>query len=127
MSTNQSKKSLAVRLNRWALGLSRHYLRWILLVVGLYVSLPFVAPTLMHFGITGPANLLYKAYSPMCHQFAFRSWFLFGEQAAYPRGNANVPGLQPYENFISDVTTQTGIKVDPTTWNEALIYSARDF
>ena len=69
--------SFAVRANRWALGLSRRWLRWLLLLIGLYVGLPFVAPTLMHFGVTGPARFLYTAYSPMCHQFAFRSWFLF--------------------------------------------------
>jgi uncharacterized membrane protein len=25
-----------------------------------------------------------RLYSPWCHQLAYRSWFLFGEQAAYP-------------------------------------------
>src|SRR5450755_4945627 len=93
--------SFAVRANRWALNLSRHRLRWLLLIIGLYVGLPFVAPTLMHFGLTGPANLIYTAYSPLCHQFSFRSWFLFGEQPAYPRAAAGVPGLLPFDAFAS--------------------------
>ena len=29
--------------------------------------------------------MIYTAYSPFCHQLAFRSWFLFGDQPAYPR------------------------------------------
>jgi uncharacterized membrane protein len=121
------ENSTAVRANRWALSLSRHWLRWVLLVIGLYVALPFVAPTLMHFGLTGPANAIYTAYSPLCHQFAFRSWFLFGEQAAYPRAVAHVDGLQPFDAFTPDVQQATGSKVDLSQWTEDLIYSARAF
>src|SRR5258708_1914752 len=86
--------SFAVRVNRWALGLSRRWLTVLLLVITLYVGLPFVAPTLMHFGLTGPASFLYTAYSPLCHQLAFRSLFLFGQQPVYPRTAANVPVIQ---------------------------------
>src|SRR4030042_3556130 len=32
----------------------------------------------------------------MCHELAFRSWFLFGEQPAYPRSSAGVEGLITY-------------------------------
>jgi uncharacterized membrane protein len=32
----------------------------------------------------------------VCHQFAFRSWFLFGEQAEYPRQAAGVAGVLSY-------------------------------
>ena len=39
----------------------------------------------MKAGLNRPASWIYTIYSPMCHQLAFRSWFLFGEQAAYPR------------------------------------------
>jgi uncharacterized membrane protein len=77
--------------------MSRYWLRILLVVMGLYVLLPFAAPTLMRLGLTGPANLLYTAYSPMCHQLPFRSWFLFGEQAAYPLEAARVPNLKSYE------------------------------
>ena len=30
------------------------------------------------------------------HELAFRSWFLFGEQAAYPRASAQIDGLVTY-------------------------------
>jgi uncharacterized membrane protein len=63
----------------------------------LFAGLPFLAPVLMKVGATGPAKIIYKIYSPLCHQLAFRSWFLFGEQAAYPRALANVSGQISFE------------------------------
>ena len=41
----------------------------------------------------GAANVVYKMYSPLCHQWAFRSFFLFGEQAYYPHAAAGIPGV----------------------------------
>jgi uncharacterized membrane protein len=78
----------AVQLNRGLLFFARHWLAAFNLFVLLYVGLPFAAPTLMHLGLERQAKWIYTAYSPLCHQLAFRSWFLFGEQAAYPRALA---------------------------------------
>ncbi len=58
----------------------------ILLVYGL---LPFGAPVLMKAGFTGAAQLIYQPYKLVCHTFAFRSFFLFGQQVVYPRGNGD--------------------------------------
>ena len=76
--------------------LSRHYLALFNLIVFVYVGLPFLAPVLMKVGAAAPGELIYRAYGAMCHQMAFRSFFLFGEQAAYPRAAAHVAGLIPY-------------------------------
>lgn len=119
--------SFAVRINRWALSLSRHWLRVLLLVITLYVGLPFLAPTLMHFGLTGPANIIYTAYSPLCHQLAFRSFFLYGEQSAYPRTAANVPGLKPFEAYSADVAQVTGSNVNLYDWNLDVQLTSREF
>ena len=84
----------AVRTNRSLLFISRHWLALFNLMILLYVGLPFMAPVLMKAGAERPARWIYKAYSPLCHQWAFRSWFLFGPQPAYPRalaGTALVP------------------------------------
>jgi uncharacterized membrane protein len=118
--------SLGVRLNLWTLNLSRHWLPALLIVIGLYVSLPFAAPVLMHLGLTGPADALYAIYSPMCHQLAFRSWFLFGQQAAYPRAAANVSGVQPFDAFAADVNAGVGRTIDFSDWAD-LSYYAREF
>lgn len=102
MKSTNNKKSLGLRLNFWLLRLTRNWLRVALVVVGLYASLPFVAPALMKLGATGPANILYTLYSPFCHQFAFRSVFLFGEQPFYPREITDTP-YQSYESYIAEL------------------------
>ncbi len=85
------------RSDRVSFWLTRRYI-WVLnLAVLIYVGLPFLAPVLMNSGIDGPATLIYRGYGFVCHQFAFRSWFLFGEQVAYPRAAAGVDGLQSYQ------------------------------
>lgn len=63
----------------------------------LYVGLAFLAPVLMNGGRIGSANLIYSVYGRLCHQLSYRSWFLFGDQAAYPREIANLPNLITYE------------------------------
>lgn len=85
------------RADRFTLWLSRNWLSAFNLFTLIYVALPFLAPVLMRSGITGPANVIYKGYSFVCHQFAFRSWFLFGEQVYYPRAEASIPGVENYQ------------------------------
>ena len=72
-------------MRRWALVLTRRWLVIVLAGLGMYISLPWLAPVLMKAGMDAPANFIYTIYSPFCHQFAFRSPFLFGEQGFYPR------------------------------------------
>jgi uncharacterized membrane protein len=85
----------AVGLTRWVGGFARHWLAILNAIVFLYVGLPFLAPVMMEAGAEAPARWIYTIYSPVCHQLAFRSWFLFGEQAAYPRSLAGT-SLIPY-------------------------------
>jgi uncharacterized membrane protein len=90
-----SSQTWGMRMNRGVRFFSRHWLAAFSLVIALYAGLPFVAPTLMKVGATGPARIIYTLYSPFCHQFAFRSFFLYGPQAAYPRELAGTD-LVPY-------------------------------
>lgn len=94
-------RSGRVRLNVWLLKLSRRWLRVALVLIGLFAGLPWVAPTLMHLGFTGPAHVMYFVYGPFCHQYAFRSFFLFGDQPDYPREISGTT-LTPYEDYISN-------------------------
>ncbi len=84
-SAQRSPGQWGLRLNRGMHFVVRHWLAVLSVVVALYAGLPFAAPALMKVGATGPARVLYTLYSPFCHQLAFRSWFLFGDQPAYPR------------------------------------------
>jgi uncharacterized membrane protein/glutaredoxin len=75
------------RFNYW---LSRSWLTIFNVFILVYIGLPFLAPVLMKTGAERPAALIYKIYSAACHQFAFRSFFLFGEQTVYPRAAAGL-------------------------------------
>lgn len=77
--------------------ISRHYLALLNVMMLLYFGLPLLAPVLMNAGLKTPANVIYTIYKPLCHQFAFRSFFLFGEQAYYPLAEAGIPGVKTFE------------------------------
>ncbi|HEX6033793.1 MAG TPA: glutaredoxin family protein [Anaerolineales bacterium] len=77
--------------------ISRHYLAMVNLFMLLYFGLPILAPTLMKAGATLPANIIYTMYKPLCHQFGFRSFFLFGEQPYYPLAEAGISGVKTFE------------------------------
>ncbi len=143
MTTEPPRRSLGLRLNVALLRLSRHWLRVALFLLGIYVTLPWVAPTLMHFGLDGPAHVIYFAYGPFCHQFAFRSFFLFGEQSAYPRAISGTT-LKPYEDYImnspefkqalSNWVGRPGLSYfqsindfDPYVWSPDLEFASKDF
>ena len=80
----------------FSLFLDRHYMALFNLMVFLYLGFAFLAPVLQKTGAETPATLLYKAYSMVCHQLGFRSFYLFGEQAYYPRAVAAQPGQITY-------------------------------
>ena len=64
--------------------LALHWLALANAALAVFLGLAFVAPALMALGLAGPARSLYSAYALVCHQWAFRSFFLFGERFAYP-------------------------------------------
>jgi uncharacterized membrane protein len=76
---------------------SRHYLALFNLFIFLYVGLPVLAPVLMKAGAQFPANIIYTIYKPLCHQFGFRSFFLFGQQAYYPLPEAKMAGVITFD------------------------------
>jgi uncharacterized membrane protein len=83
--------------------ISRHYLALINLFMLLYFGLPILAPVLMKVGATFPANVIYTIYKPLCHQFGFRSFFLFGEQPYYPLPEAGLAGVKTFDQITGFV------------------------
>ncbi len=77
--------------------LSRHYLAVLNLVMLFYFGLPILAPVLMNAGAKLPASIIYTIYKPLCHQFGFRSFFLFGEQPYYPLAEARISGVKTFD------------------------------
>lgn len=87
-------QSLSKKLGDW---LKRHYLTLINFALATFLLLPVLAPVFMKTGQTRTADVIYRLYKPLCHQLAFRSFFLFGEQAAYPLELAGVDNLVTFE------------------------------
>lgn len=56
---------------------------WFVLIYGLFVWLPFLAPVFMQIGWSGSGKALYFFYSFFCHQLPERSFFLFGDKIMY--------------------------------------------
>lgn len=82
------------RISFW---IAKKYLLILNLFMLIYAGLPFLAPTLMKLGAEAPANLIYRMYKPLCHQFGFRSFFLYGEQPFYPLAEAGMTGYKTFE------------------------------
>ena len=110
----------------------------------LYIAIPFLAPVFMKIGWENAGRAIYTVYKPLCHQFAFRSWFLFGEQAVYPLELAHLHYPITYEDITNHVEVNPlearnlvgdgnlGYKValcerDIAIWGSLLITGARIF
>lgn len=63
--------------------ISKHWFVTFLIIYGIWVWLPFLAPILMKIGLTTAGNIVYFIYSFFCHQLPERSLFFFGEKTMY--------------------------------------------
>jgi uncharacterized membrane protein len=91
---------------------------------GVVNLLPFLAPVFMHLGWTAPARLIYTLYSPLCHQMAQRSFFLFGEQPMY---NITELPVTFTENTVTDMTALRTLVGNPelgwkVAWSDRMVF-----
>ncbi len=105
--------SFADRISVW---LSRHWLAVINVMLAVYTGLPFLAPVLEKSGHPFPARIIYTTYRALCHELPQRSYFLYGEKAAYTLqeladrvGENNLP-LYPWPSPFNG-NEQVGYKV----------------
>lgn len=91
------KSKTLTRGDRISFWIAKRYLLLLNLFMLLYAGLPLLAPTFMYIGWETPANIIYRVYKPLCHQFGFRSFFLFGEQPFYPAAEAQMEGYKTFE------------------------------
>ena len=99
------KNGLSItRLDRFSYFFSKYYVLIFSLLLSLFIAIPFLAPVLEKENHPAAANVIYKAYRIICHQLAFRSFYLYGEQPFYPRELAHLDGYLTYEDITgSDV------------------------
>ncbi len=108
--TEPVRLTKADKFSRW---FSKHYMVLLNGFTFIYLFLAILAPIMMRVGWERPARVVYKVYSPLCHQLAYRSFFLFGEQPYYPRELAGVKDMITYG--------------EATGFDENDIQSARNF
>lgn len=105
----------AVRPNRIGNFFARRWLAIFNTFLAIYVALPILAPSMMLAGLRRPAELIYTVYSPTCHQMAHRSFFLGGEQYAYPLIAAHT-NLTPFEHYAMHLEQFREVNPDANGW-----------
>jgi len=75
-----TKTPLSTAISRW---FEAHWLLVFNGAWGVFVTLPWLAPIFMHWGLTWPGRAVYFIYNFFCHQLPERSWFLFGPRFSY--------------------------------------------
>lgn len=89
-------------LERGVQWVARHWLALTNLAWGILVTVPWFAPVAMKAGWSRVADAIYFIYGFLCHQFANRSFFLFGSKWMYAYTE-----LLPY---ASDANTWLGLR-----------------
>jgi uncharacterized membrane protein len=91
---NRAKALVADRVRR-------HWLATLNVALGLFVAGALAAPLLAALGWRAAADGIYAAYHLTCHQWAFRSFFLFGPQGIYSQQQLADTGVDPF-GFVGD-------------------------
>ncbi len=63
--------------------IGNHWFETFLIVYGLWVFTPFLAPVFMNIGWSSVGKAIYLIYSFFCHQLPGRSFFFFGQKTMY--------------------------------------------
>lgn len=78
------------------------YKKYILVFCVLFIAITIgalLAPVFAYQGYRSAAHILYTFYRISCHQLAYRTWFLFGEQTFYPLRLAGIQDVISYEEI----------------------------
>ena len=102
----------AVSIGHW---LSNHWYAIFLVVYGMWVFTPFLAPLFMRIGWDGPGKAVYFIYSLFCHQLPQRSYFLFGQKTMY-----SLPEIQAvWQNTLNPMILRQFIGNESMGWKIA--------
>jgi len=74
----------------------RHWLALLNVALGVFLAGALAAPVLAAAGFASAADRLYAAYHLTCHQWGFRTFFLFGPQTAYTEQQLADLHLDPF-------------------------------
>ena len=114
--------SLISGVDRFVEGLLRHWLLFVGLALGIWTTLPWLAPILMHLGWYRPAWWIYFIYSLFCHQLPQRSWFLFG-----PRFTPSLAEIQAASGAgrqflrLAPFPRHTHVGLEDLAWSDRMV------
>jgi uncharacterized membrane protein len=120
-----------LRANKAVFWMSRHWVGLLNTIVFLYTGGAILAPVLMHVGLPRLASVLYIFYAPFCHQYPFRSWFLFGESFIHPLREPplSVAAMNALHSVVGDpdmgykmALCQRDIAIYGAMWGAGLVY-----
>jgi uncharacterized membrane protein len=86
-------------LTRPELSLFRYWLAATNVAVAAVLALAALAPLLARLGLTESADAIYGSYLLTCHEWPFRSLFLFGSQPLYSAAELRAAGVESVYAF----------------------------
>jgi len=99
------------------------WLFWLIVLLAVFNGLPFLAPVFMKLGLKLAADIVYLVYSPLCHQMAQRSFFMFGPDGFQMYNASQLPvdasgplGPLALKTFVGNA--QLGWKV---AWSDRMV------
>ncbi len=81
---------------------ARHWLAELNALVALFLAGGLLAPLLHAAGFRSAAETVYDFYLAACHEWAFRTFFLFGPRATYSREQLEAMAVDPFRFAGSD-------------------------
>ncbi|GAC1324380.1 MAG: hypothetical protein NVSMB2_22480 [Chloroflexota bacterium] len=97
---NRANEARPTRVSRWFEAIVAHWLAALNTALGVLIAGAFAAPVLAAAGLTNAATNLYALYHLTCHQWGFRSFFLFGAPTQpltiYSRDDLAGRGVDPF-------------------------------
>jgi uncharacterized membrane protein len=101
--------------------LASHWFTTFLLLYGLWVGLPFLAPVFMHLSWNVAGKAIYFIYSIFCHQLPERSYFLFGQKSMYSLTEIQTAWKKTLDPLILRQFTGNEVMGWKVAWSDRMI------
>ena len=101
--------------------LTKNWFLMFIVIYGLWVWTPFLAPLFMHLGWEGPAKATYFVYSFFCHQLPERSYFMFGPKVTYSLAEIQTAWMDTINPLLLRKFTGTAAMGWKVAWSDRMI------
>lgn len=112
------KESAPATFGEW---LAKHWFMVFVIVFGLWVWTPFLAPLFMRLGWDVPGRSIYTIYSFFCHQLPERSYFFFGSKLSYSLSEIQTAWMDTVNPLLLRKFTGTPEMGWKVAWSDRMI------